>query len=162
MKRLLLLDLDDTLIKTLKNWEMLRYPHLEPDFKLFSEYNVFKRPHLEQFLYHCFSNYYVGIWTNASGDYAEEITRSILGEKFGELVVFVTGLSSNLMGVKCTQNLKNMYNLHEFDIVLLDDCNHHILANIGNSVKISGYYPGTFDDSLVKSVDLINQAFARL
>lgn len=77
MRKLLILDLDETLIYATEE-------PLEPkaDFILFEDtstpYFVYERPYLKDFLEFCFSNFEVAIWTSSAEDYAEGIVKNIL------------------------------------------------------------------------------------
>lgn len=70
--KLLVLDLDETLIHTVGPGE----PALprKPDFYVCDGgYSVYLRPGVKEFLASCFASFRVGIWTAATGDYAMEI-----------------------------------------------------------------------------------------
>ncbi len=63
-KKLLILDLDETLIYSTE--ESLER---EADFTA-EQYFVYKRPFLGEFLAFCFENFDVGVWTTSTADYA--------------------------------------------------------------------------------------------
>ncbi len=71
MKRLLVLDIDETLLHS--TYEDLKR---EPDF-FFKERRVYLRPHLQEFMRFCFNNYDVAIWTAAKADYARFVLKKI-------------------------------------------------------------------------------------
>ncbi len=71
-KKLLILDLDETLIFATE--EKLGR---QADF-LVGQYFVYQRPFLESFLEFCFEHFEVAIWTTATKSYAEEILQAIL------------------------------------------------------------------------------------
>jgi TFIIF-interacting CTD phosphatase-like protein len=155
-KNLLLLDLDGTLITSISS-----NTNYIPDFKYvynkYKTYNVFKRPCLYVFLEKCFEKYEVGIWTSSKKDYAEFISKKILGERFEELSVFVYGTQSLFDGVKSINKLKQKHDLHDYNIVLLDNDPFH--CNQLNSVNITSYIPSKFDLELLDSLDSIKLRF---
>jgi RNA polymerase II subunit A small phosphatase-like protein len=71
-KKLLILDLDETLIHATKN-KLSR----EADFTFFS-YFVYKRPHLDMFLAECNQIYHLAVWSSASDEYVAEVVRRIV------------------------------------------------------------------------------------
>ncbi|MEO0790655.1 MAG: HAD family hydrolase, partial [Bacteroidota bacterium] len=71
-KILLILDVDETLIHATEK-ELSQ----KVDFKIFN-YNVYKRPFLDEFLEEVKSNFLLAIWSSASDDYVEEITKRII------------------------------------------------------------------------------------
>jgi len=73
-KALLILYLDETLIHS-SSKELDR----ACDFRVF-DFFVYKRPHLDNFLYEAFSNYKVAIWSTGSDDYVDLLAKEILSE----------------------------------------------------------------------------------
>ena len=69
---LLILNIDETLIFASEG----AIDH-SSDFQ-FSNFSVWKRPFLDEFLQHCFARFSVAIWTSSTGDYAQEIVDNIL------------------------------------------------------------------------------------
>lgn len=68
---LLVLDLDETLIHATEA------PLDRPaDFNVFG-YHVYRRPHLTEFLTACLASFELAVWSSASDDYVELITREI-------------------------------------------------------------------------------------
>jgi len=72
-KKLLILDLDETLIYATE----VRLP-CDPDFVV-GQYSVYKRPYLESFADYCFANFEVAVWTTSTESYASEIVEHIFG-----------------------------------------------------------------------------------
>jgi TFIIF-interacting CTD phosphatase-like protein len=70
-QKLLILDLDETLIYATKT-----VLERQADFRVY-KYHVYRRPHLDAFLQHCFDWFTVAVWTSASSDYAAEIVSTI-------------------------------------------------------------------------------------
>lgn len=83
-----ILDLDSTVINSLRPWDKqpkgLIGHHMKddgPDGTGETEYIVYERPHLQEFLDYLFANYRVAVWTAASVDYAAFIIEEILLQK---------------------------------------------------------------------------------
>jgi len=78
-KKLLVLDLDETLIYA----AMFRLDQ-RPDFHI-GLANVLKRPGAEQFLSSCLGLFDMGVWTSATPEYANEALNHLLGKDFARL-----------------------------------------------------------------------------
>jgi TFIIF-interacting CTD phosphatase-like protein len=80
-----ILDLDSTVINSLRPWDKqpkgLIGHHMKDDETDQTEYIVYERPHLQEFLDYLFANYRVAVWTAASKDYAIFIIEDILLQK---------------------------------------------------------------------------------
>jgi TFIIF-interacting CTD phosphatase-like protein len=159
-KNLLLLDLDGTLITSISS-----YTKYSPDF-IFSyskkhNYNVFKRPCLDVFIDKCFEMYEVGIWTASKKEYAEFISKKIFGTRYQKLSLFFYGTQSLFDGVKSIHKLTQKHDLHDYNIVLLDNDPFH--CNQSNSVKIKSYIPSSNSDlKLIDSLSYIKVIFESL
>ncbi|WP_207893787.1 HAD family hydrolase [Tenacibaculum sp. M341] len=70
-KILLVLDLDETLIHATET-----KLELEPDFK-YSEYFVYKRPNVTQFLIDMSRHYKLAVWSSADDQYVHDIVKTI-------------------------------------------------------------------------------------
>lgn len=146
-KKLVLLDLDNTLIcaedladvrdenKMVKAREKFRTVRME-DY-----YDIFERPHLQNFLDFLFENFYVGIWTASSKDYAIFVVKNFITHPENKvrldrkLELFLCshhcnvskkhfkGVTKNLKLVSDKWNLKNLK-----DILLVDDL--EVLADV--------------------------------
>jgi RNA polymerase II subunit A small phosphatase-like protein len=155
-KNLLLLDLDGTLITSM-SYESKNVPDFIYSYKDISSYNVFKRPCLDIFLQKCFEKYEVGIWTASEKEYAEFISKKVFGVYFEKLSFFLYGRKSLFNQVKYLNKLKQKYDLHDYNIVLLDNDSTH--CNQFNSIKIKTYIPYKFDSELLDSLEKINLIF---
>ena len=71
-KKLLILDLDETLIFATENKS-----EREADFTV-GQYFVYQRPFLNEFIEFCFEHFEVAIWTTATRSYANDILQTIL------------------------------------------------------------------------------------
>jgi carboxy-terminal domain RNA polymerase II polypeptide A small phosphatase len=84
-KKLLILDLDETLIHATTK-KLSR----EPDFMVF-DYFIYKRPHLDWFLLECHATYKLAIWSSASDEYVQEVVKRIVPDDIS--LEFVWGRS---------------------------------------------------------------------
>ena len=150
MEKLLILDIDETLIHaTAERLER------DCDFET-SWYFVYKRPFLDEFLSFCFSNFRVAIWTSAGEEFAEEIVKSVI-EKHGTPEF----LWSNQ---KCTprfnpetfetvpvKNLDKVKNkgFHLDYVIMVDDTPEKLSKHYGNLVRVKEY-TGQEEDSELK------------
>ena len=166
-KKLLILDLDETLIHT----ECVPddQSHLfEYDFKMPSDkgssYYTKKRPFLSQFLDYAFDNFDVAVWTAAGLDYATLVLENIGVDKT-KLKFFYTKENCTLRldyeygphsgqyyGIKNLNKIKKKgYNLDE--VLIVDDVLATAQNNWGNLVLIK---PFTDDDSDTELLKLIS------
>lgn len=71
---LLILDLDETLVHAREK------PLDRPaDFSLF-RYHIYRRPFLDVFLARCAQSFDMAVWSSASDDYVEQVTRTIFAD----------------------------------------------------------------------------------
>ena len=150
-KILLILDVDETLIHATEKELNQKF-----DFKIF-DYNVYKRPFLDEFLEDIKNDFLIAIWSSASDDYVEEITKRIIPKDIE--LEFVWGRS------RCTyrRNLQiDEYGYYDDDfrnhyhyikplkkvkrknfnldrILIVDDSPHKSKDNFGNAI-----YPREF------------------
>ena len=92
-KILLIFDLDETLIHATKK-------KLTPKiaFKI-GEYNIYKRPNVDDFLEKCFQNYRIAIWSSADDEYVKE-TVKILIPAYDKLEFIWTRLNCSVKVVR--------------------------------------------------------------
>lgn len=148
MKKLLILDLDETLIHSSEN-EPQKY-----DFKV-GHFFVCKRPYLEKFLIFCNKRFELAIWTSSTEDYAKEIVEAIL-----PLGVEISFLWSR---VRCTptrdyctgeigwlKDLKKVKKLgYELSqIIVLDDSPEKLKRNYGNLIRVKPFFCNFEDTEL--------------
>lgn len=150
MEKLLILDLDETLIyATDKGLER------DCDFKT-SFYFVYKRPFLDEFLSFCFSNFKVAIWTSAGKVFADEIVKVII-EKHGtpEFVwsnkKCTPRFNPETYEIVETKNLAKVKNKgFPLDLVIMvDDTPEKLSRNYGNLVRVKEF-TGQKEDSELK------------
>jgi RNA polymerase II subunit A small phosphatase-like protein len=140
-QKLLILDLDETLIHATK--EKL---HTEAELAVF-DYFVYKRPNVNQFLEKISRHYRLGIWSSASDDYVNAIAGGITPE--GVAFEFIWGRS------KCTARrdyeLDDYYFEKRLDKLKKKCALEHIITeksrnNYGNAVYIKPFM-GEADDA---------------
>lgn len=150
MKKLLILDLDETLIHSSETKLAIR----PPDFATTSYY-VYKRPHLEAFLTFCKENFKVAVWTSSSEGYADVIVKNIFPENYPLEFVWARR--------RCTryfcperyefEHLKNLWKIKRKGFLLeqtimLDDTPLKLKNSYGNLVCIPEYLGEIEDKSL--------------
>ena len=83
-KKLILLDLDNTLIcaedlaATEYEEQMVQARKKFRTVRMEDYYDIFERPHLQEFLDYLFDNFNVGIWTASSKDYAIFVIKNFI------------------------------------------------------------------------------------
>lgn len=112
------LDLDHTLICSLKQnsrGSKVARRNLGDPVVSFANYDVYKRPHVDSFLKHLFENYFVGVWTAASADYAAVVTAHVIlaSDDSRRLDMMLTSDDTNAASEKLggNKNLKALWNM---------------------------------------------------
>ena len=150
IKKLLLLDIDETLVYSTEN-------ALERscDFQV-EQYFVYVRPYLDKFLNIGSENYDIAIWTSSSELYAEAI--------LAEIIPFNIDLKFVFSREQCTQkfhesdftysytkNLKKLkkrgYQLE--NVLMIDDTPRKLEKNYGNLIIVKEYKGDLDDDELI-------------
>jgi len=157
-RKLLVLDLDETLIYGSE--EALPRP---ADFNILGRFDIYRRPHLDEFLAHCFREFRVGVWTSATASYASPIVERI-----------VTGpgkLEFLWDRERCTQRfdrelhehywVKNLGKLKKKgygleSILVVDDSPEMLQQNYGNYIRVSKYEGQESDDELLHLVAFLD------
>ena len=151
--KLLILDLDETLIYAVKE----PLPEREADFRAGS-YHVYRRPGLSAFLETCFVTFpRVAVWTPASSSYAVQIIRQTFPDE-GKGLLFLWS------GARCTQyfdaesytyaegkNLRKVYRKFKFPlsaIVMVDDSPEKLTRHYGNLIRVTPFLGDPEDDEL--------------
>ena len=94
MKKLLILDLDETLLHATS-----KELSISPDFTC-CQYNVYERPFVHEFLNYVFERFEVAVWTSSSEDYAECIVKELFFDP--SLLQFVWARS------RCTPQMNSL------------------------------------------------------
>ncbi len=148
MKKLIILDIDETLLySTYENLDR------EPDF-LFKERKVFLRPNCIQFIDYCFENFDVAIWTSSKSVYAKFVLTKMLKDiskfkfiwtrKNCEKRVIDNGFSNEIVYVK---NINNIVGYTKNNILFIDDTPQNIFPT-DNVIPIAEYRGNQLDNSL--------------
>lgn len=150
MKKLLVLDLDETLIYASEE-RIEAY-----DFSVGS-YRVLKRPYLETFLYFCATHFELGIWTSSTDSYAKEIVKNILPQDINISFLWsrehcIKEMNLDLYEMNYIKDLKKLkrrgYDLET--IIMVDDTPEKLKRNYGNLVKIEPFFGDKNDIELNK------------
>ncbi|MBC3910673.1 NIF family HAD-type phosphatase [Undibacterium umbellatum] len=156
-KKLLILDLDETLIYATEQ----QLGH-EADFQFFS-YHVYLRPHVREFIAFCLEHFECAVWTSASEDYAAIIVRHLFGEEPPLKFIWARQRCTRVFNpeyqdfewVKNLQKVKRRgYRLEH--IIMLDDTPKKLRRNYGNLVRIN-MFEGDMQDRELKHVMLYLQ-----
>ena len=144
-KILLILDIDETLVYATKK----ALSHVKEDFKV-SDYFVYKRPFLHEFLEKCSEHFDIAIWSSADDDYVTNIVRNIVPHDLE--LQFIWGRS------RCTEHfdfeiqerifIKNLKKIKKlgFDlskVLIVDDTPQKAIKNYGNVI-----YPKIFEGNM--------------
>jgi RNA polymerase II subunit A small phosphatase-like protein len=148
--KLLVLDLDETLIHSVK--EPLERT---PDFRAF-QYFVYKRPGVDCFLSTCTELFNLAVWTSAGEDYAHQIIKHIFPKPAQLRFVFSSERCSvrfdyangSYQILKPLRKLKRKgYSLEK--VLVVDDTPETFMDNYGNGILVRRYYGGEDDEELL-------------
>ncbi len=150
MMKLLILDLDETLIYATDE----TVSGAKEDFCVGS-YAVYRRPGLEEFLDLCFRYFKVAVWTSSSKSYAEEVVGEVFKGRTLEFVFSrgrcVRSFDHELLEPIWIKDLKKVkrkgYSLQ--DIIVVDDTPAKLRRNYGNLVRIRPF-EGDYEDQELK------------
>lgn len=164
MKKLLILDIDNTLIYSHKDI------NVNHDFVLkFNDgdvYYVNKRPYLDEFLNYCKNNFRIGFWSAATENYVNEVLKHILGDLKPELVwsekrctfkIQQTFFEYTKVVYKKLKKVwkKKDLNVSKKDVLILDDTYSTYKYNYGNAINIDRFFGEEDDIELLRIVDLL-------
>lgn len=153
MKKLIVLDLDETLIHALES-------PLGPkcDFEV-DRYYVYKRPHLHEFIDYCLASFEVAVWTSSTSSYASEIVERIFPSVSELKFVFARD--------KCTHRfdpefvdyyyLKDLKKVKKLgfklsNIIAIDDSPEKFNRHYGNLVRVKPFEGNSEDNELLKLI----------
>jgi TFIIF-interacting CTD phosphatase-like protein len=157
MKKLLILDIDETLI----------YATEEPldrkaEFKV-AQWYVYCRPYLSEFLQFCFDNFKVAIWTSADPNYAEAIVANTMLTIGTPEFVWARdrctqGYSVEMREHYWIKDLKKVkrkgYSLEH--VLIIDDSREKTERNYGNHISISEFIGNNNDNELKLLTDYLS------
>lgn len=145
-----ILDLDSTIISSLE-------PHVsqpkglighEMKFDDVTEYIVYERPYLQEFLDFLFENFKVAVWTAASKDYALFIVENIILSKPDRYLEFVLFdyhgyISEEISDINCPKDLSLVFNMYRSftadNTIIVDDLDHVFLPQLDNAYPIPAF-----------------------
>lgn len=158
---LLVLDLDEALVHA----EEKGKPHLgrSPDFTT-SDYVVYKRPHLEEFLSRMWKLYDLAVWSAAGTLYVNRVVEVIFADQRQPVFVF--------SGVRTTRRfdhdrmeayyIKDLKKVRKrgFDlrrVLIADDLERNAERNYGNAVYLKEFNGELEDDELLLLAEYLEQ-----
>ncbi len=148
-KKLLILDLDETLIYATQ--EKLGR---EADFTV-GQYFVYQRPFLNEFIDFCFEHFEVTVWTTATRSYAEEILQTIL--KTDQKLEFLWTRERCTLAFDEEERehyfVKRMYKIRRRgykleSVIVVDDSPNVWKCSYGNLVRVKRFEGDENDDEL--------------
>ena len=152
-KKLLILDLDETLIFA-EETPLER----QEDF-IVGQYFVYKRPHLQEFIGFCLENFDVAVWTSSTNNYAEQIIENIFPNP-NELkffwsrlrctISFDEELMENFHEKKMTKVRRRGYDLAK--VIVVDDSPEKWRNSYGNLVRVKPFFGEIDDNELQKLI----------
>jgi RNA polymerase II subunit A small phosphatase-like protein len=147
--KLLVLDLDETLIHSVLNRDGLEF-----DFPV-GPYAVRQRPGVREFMRRCLDWFTVGIWTTATEDYAAAVLDFICPDP--DRLAFIwcrdrctTVFDHETREMYFVKDLKKLrrrgYDIEK--IIVVDDSPEVVSRNTGNAVIVAPYDGSALDDEL--------------
>ncbi|OZG71656.1 hypothetical protein BTA51_20490 [Hahella sp. CCB-MM4] len=149
-KKLLILDLDETLIHATEQPLSYRY-----DFRV-GHYYVYKRPEVDRFLNFCAEYLKVAVWTASSEAYADSVVGQLVGQKLSLEFIWargrcVTKFDSENYQYLFLKDLKKVkkkgFSLES--VIVVDDSPEKLSRNYGNLVRISPFEGDQSDAELI-------------
>jgi TFIIF-interacting CTD phosphatase-like protein len=153
-KKLLILDIDETLVFVDNKYFFKPYKKLEPDFEIFTYFGI-KRPFLDQFLRDISKKYDLALWTSGSKEYAEKINELI----FKPLKIKVKFIFSNEDLFKGQKDLDividNFPEYSKKDILVIDDNKEYFTNDLTNLITIKKFHGNQNDQELIRVFKLL-------
>lgn len=148
-KKLLVLDLDETLIFSVK--ERLNHP----ESFIYNGYHIYLRPNLSWFLNNIKSCYKIGIWSVADDEYVEHIVKKIIPKDIDlEFIWSKSWMTTDSFDGK--QYIKKMTELDRLgyrldELLLIDDNEKNTTINSPYSILIKPF-KGDLDDKELQKI----------
>ena len=149
MNKLLILDLDETLIHATA--EKLS---IQEDF-CFDKYFVYKRPHLDWFLSEISKHFKVGIWSSASDEYVNGVVQQLAINGVNFEIIWGRSRCTNKRDIEndtfvFEKRLKKLRkkNFKLEKIIMVDDSPEKTKTNFGNAIYVSGFKGNSNDTEL--------------
>lgn len=150
MKKLLILDLDETLISTTNN-KPLSY-----DFSFVLQnliYYVNIRPNLNIFIDFCFKYFNLAIWSAGDEEYVNEIIKYIFKNRQNQLLFIWSKkkctqiiktynfYNQNVILIKNLKKIwrKKSFNFDKTNTLIIDDTPYTYIKNYGNAIRIKNF-----------------------
>jgi TFIIF-interacting CTD phosphatase-like protein len=146
--RLIVLDIDETLVYTTDK-PLPREPHYT-----FSEYSIYRRPYLAEFLAFCFERFDVGVWSSASERYVSFVASQIFERDSG--LKFVWSEKNCITESSGQSQIKDLRKLRRFgylvdEIRAIDDTPEKYKRQLPNLIKIEPFR-GNFEDNCLLKI----------
>ena len=165
---LLIFDLDETLIVATRTKLCQK-----EDFKT-GEYNVYKRPYVDEFLKKCLENYRVAIWSSADDEYVKETVKQLIPE-YHKLEFIWTRLNCSVKIVKKPllkgfeyggfykehQWIKPLRRIKQTEIgikstLIIDNSPYKVIESRENALIIKSYEGDESDNELNKLYEFLS------
>ncbi len=161
-KKLLILDIDETLISS----TITPYNNIKYDFMINLDDNIYyikKRPFLDEFLTYCNENFRLGFWSAGGADYVEAIIK-LITPTIAPVFVWsfkkctlkpISSLYYSLnSGYYIIKRLQKVWKTKNFNTtkettLILDDTPSTYKCNYGNAIPISKFYGNNLDIELL-------------
>ena len=152
-KKLLILDLDETLI--FANETPLEY---ESDFPI-GQFFVYKRPYLQEFIEFCLENFEVAVWTSSTRNYATKIVEELFPNPNELVFLWTRGRCTisydeeereNCYEKKMKKIRRRGYNLKQ--VIVVDDSPEKWRNSYGNLVLVKPFFGEPDDNELQKLI----------
>jgi len=151
MKKLLILDLDETLFHASKT----RLP-ITHDFTI-ENYFAYKRPHVGAFIEFCKQRFELAVWTSATSDYAHCVVSEVIGDpeelKFlwhrEQCITRMNTFTYEPIYIKDLKKVKRK-GIDLNHVIALDDSPEKLKRNYGNLLRIDPFVGDVADDALIR------------
>lgn len=157
-KKLLILDLDETLIHASDH--QLDYPY---DF-FFENFFLYKRPFLEEFLSFCRRHFHVAVWTSSSPEYASRVVENIFVKDYPlkfvwtreQCTLIANPYENSQPFIKNLKKVKRRGFLLE-EILMVDDTPSKLSKNYGNLIRVNAFTGDRYDRELQLLIKYLKQ-----
>lgn len=156
---LLVLDLDETLVHAEEKAKPL--PGRSPDFTT-SDYVVYKRPHLDEFLSRMWKHYDIAVWSAAGTLYVNRVVEVIFADQRQPVFVFSGARSTRRFDHDSHQEyyIKDLKKVRKrgFDkarMLIVDDLERNAQRNFGNAVYVREFNGELDDEELLLLADYL-------
>lgn len=178
MKKLLVLDLDETLFHAMDQSDFNKAlkqgflkDHQDYDLEVLDCYPAIERPGVHNFLHWAFQNFTVGVWTSAGEDYANDVVKQLMIDPGHGTPLFVYSANNCVKSYINTMMpyahyaqyhyVKDLKKLKKFgfslqDTLIVDDSPEKVTRQYGNLVRIKPFRGDRSDtelDKLTKYLD---------